>query len=181
MLNFERCYSENAQPLLRFLTLRVGNRELAEDIVADTFERVLRHRRRFDPRRASEKTWIYGIALNLVRDHLRREASAVRALERINDDGDAGGGDTISRVLANDEIGRALRVLSDEEREVVALRYAGDLTVPEIARVIGERVSTVEGRLYRSLRKLRAQLDAETVGGDSSGPGDLRTRVPPVE
>jgi RNA polymerase sigma factor (sigma-70 family) len=160
MLDFERCYEEHAGPLLRFLTLRLGDRSLAEDMVADTFERVLTHRRRFDPRRASEKTWVYGIALNLVRDHARREAVRTRALDHsagTYDQSDAGS--AFDRLLANDEIARAVRVLSDEEREVVALRYAADLTLPEIARIIGEKDSTVEGRIYRALRKLRAHLE----------------------
>ena len=55
---------------LRFL-IYGGDRVLAEDISADTFERVYRARRRFNRGRASEKTWIYSIALNLLRDHAR--------------------------------------------------------------------------------------------------------------
>src|SRR5918912_1801655 len=79
---FERLYVEHAEPLLAFLVYRTGNRVLAEDLLADTFERVLRARRRFDPRKASEKTWLYSIALNLVRDSARRQAAEARALER---------------------------------------------------------------------------------------------------
>jgi RNA polymerase sigma-70 factor (ECF subfamily) len=54
----------------------------------------------------------------------------------------------------------ALDRLSPEEREAVALRYGGDLTVPEVARLMREPVTTVEGRLYRGLRKLRDMMDA---------------------
>jgi RNA polymerase sigma-70 factor (ECF subfamily) len=43
----------------------------------------------------------------------------------------------------------------------VALRYGADLTVPEIAKVTGERLTTVEGRVYRALRKLREELTPE--------------------
>ena len=49
-------------------------------------------------------------------------------------------------------------ILSDDEREVVALRFGADMTVPEIAKLVEERVSTVEGRLYRALAKLRAEM-----------------------
>src|SRR3954470_6331520 len=62
---FERLYAEHAGPLLAFLTYRTGDAVLAEDLLADTFERVLRARRRFDPRRGSQKAWLYTIALNL--------------------------------------------------------------------------------------------------------------------
>ena len=49
--------------------------------------------------------------------------------------------------------------LSDEEREAIALRFGADLTVPEIAEVLGEPLTTVEGRVYRALRKLRERLE----------------------
>jgi RNA polymerase sigma-70 factor (ECF subfamily) len=52
----------------------------------------------------------------------------------------------------------ALETLSSEEREAVALRFGADMTVPEMAKVLGEPLTTVEGRVYRALRKLRAQL-----------------------
>jgi RNA polymerase sigma-70 factor (ECF subfamily) len=57
-----------------------------------------------------------------------------------------------------DELRRALDGLTAEERECVALRYGADLTVPEVGRVLGEKVSTVEGRVYRALRKMRDEL-----------------------
>jgi RNA polymerase sigma-70 factor (ECF subfamily) len=163
MRDFERCYAEHAEPLLRFVTFRVGDREVAKDVVADTFERVLRSRARFDPRKASEKTWIYGIALNLVRDHVRREHVAARAFEQAAVSAGSGfsSGQAIPELIADrDELRRALTVLPDAEREVVALRFGADLTMPEITKVIGEKLSTVEGRLYRGLSKLRAELNA---------------------
>src|SRR5207244_6347640 len=79
---FERLYEEHAQPLLAFLVYRSGSRPLAEDILADTFKRVLRARRRFDPRKAGEKTWVYSIALNCLRDTMRKRAAESRAIER---------------------------------------------------------------------------------------------------
>ena len=56
------------------------------------------------------------------------------------------------------DLQRALMTLSDEEREAIALRFGADMAVPEIARLQGERLTTVEGRVYRALRKLRDEL-----------------------
>ena len=53
----------------------------------------------------------------------------------------------------------ALATLSVEEREAIALRYGADLTVPEIAKLKGEKLTTIEGRVYRALRKLKNELD----------------------
>lgn len=161
---FERLYADHAQPLFGFLAYRTGDRVLAEDLLADTFERVLRARRRFDPRRGSEKTWIYSIALNLLRDHARRADAERRALERAHPVAAEGGASPIERIDERQALGRALAALSDEERQAVALRYGGDLTVPEIARLSGEKLTTVEGRVYRALRKLRDELGDSAPG-----------------
>jgi RNA polymerase sigma-70 factor, ECF subfamily len=157
---FERLYAEHAGPLLGFLVYRTGDRALAEDLLADTFERVLRARRPFDPRRASEKTWLYTIALNLLRDHARRTAAGSRALQRTLGDGYGPASEReLESVEQRDELQRALATLSPEEREAVALRYGADLTVPEIAKLRREKLTTVEGRVYRALRKLRDELE----------------------
>lgn len=155
--DFERLYEEHAQALFGFLAYRTGNHAAAEDLLASTFERALRARRRFDPRRGSEKRWLYSIALNLLRDQVRREGAEGRALERAG----AGQPDTApgpEGIDDRDSLRRALAKLSEEEREAVALRFGADLSVPEIARLTHERLTTVEGRVYRALRKLRGEL-----------------------
>jgi RNA polymerase sigma-70 factor (ECF subfamily) len=156
---FERLYAAHAQALFGFLSYRTGDRVLAEDLLADTFERALRARRRFDPRRASEKTWLYAIALNCLRDNARRRSTEARALERMASGPSPGSTGEMGEVSDRDLISRNLAVLSDEEREAIALRFGADLTVPEIAKLTGEPLTTMEGRLYRALRKLREAMD----------------------
>src|SRR3954452_9677442 len=79
--DFERLYAAEAQRLFAFLAYRTGDRALAEDLLADTFESALKARGRFDRRRGSERTWLYAIALNLVRDNARRSAAEARPLD----------------------------------------------------------------------------------------------------
>jgi RNA polymerase sigma factor (sigma-70 family) len=157
--HFERLYAEHAQALFGFLSYRTGDRVLAEDLLADTFERALRARRRFDPRKASEKTWLYAIALNCLRDNARRRSTEVRALERMASGPSLGSTGEMEEVSDRDLISRNLAVLTDEEREAIALRFGADLTVPEIAKLTGEPLTTMEGRLYRALRKLREAME----------------------
>ena len=153
--DFDRLYRREAQGLFGFLAYRTGDRALAEDLLADTFERALRARRGYDRRRGTERNWLYAIALNLLRDHARREAAAERALERT---GPAATSVDPPPFEARDAVQRALRVLSPEEREAIALRFGAELTVPEMAEVLSLPLSTVEGRVYRALRKLRERL-----------------------
>lgn len=155
---FERLYAAHAEQLLGFLVYRTGDRALAEDVMADTFERVLRTRFRFDPRKSSEKTWIYTIAMNVLRDQARRKGAEARALERAPEPVVSGGFGAYDLVDERDELRRALDGLTTEEREAVALRFGADLTVPEMAKLLGEKLTTVEGRVYRALRKMRDEL-----------------------
>ena len=155
---FERLYEEHAQGLLAFLAYRTGDRMLAEDLLADTFERVLKARRRFDPRKSSEKTWLYTIALNCLRDHGRRAAAEGRALEGVKVGAQASAPSHADQVDDRNAVHTALHALSEEEREAIALRYGADLTVPEIAKLMKEPLTKIEGRVYRALRKLREEL-----------------------
>ena len=150
---FERLYSDEAQGLFAFLAYRTGDRALAEDLLSDAFERALRGK--FNPRKGSAKTWLYAIALNVLRDHVRRSAAESRAYERV-DEGEAR--DPFAEVEVRDELMRGLARLSAEEREAISLRFGAALTVPEMAAVLGEPLTTIEGRVYRALRKLREAL-----------------------
>jgi RNA polymerase sigma-70 factor, ECF subfamily len=155
---FEQLYAEHAQALYGFLSYRTGDRVLAEDLLADTFERALRARRRFDPRKASEKTWLYAIALNCLRDHARRRAAEGRAVERIAAAPAPQPAGEVDELADRDLVSRSLKALTEEEREAIALRFGAGLTVPEIAKLSGEKLTTVEGRVYRALRKLREEM-----------------------
>ncbi len=161
---FERLYAEEAQGLYGYLAYRTGDRALAQDLLADVFERALRARRRYDPRKGSARTWLYAIAGNLLVDHARRQAAGARAVERAGPSPESELDRRIEALPERDALAHALATLSDEEREAVALRFGADLTVPEMAALTGEPLTTVEGRLYRALRKLRTALDPERLG-----------------
>jgi RNA polymerase sigma-70 factor (ECF subfamily) len=168
---FERLYAEHAQALFGFLRYRTNDPVLAEDLLADTYERVLRARRRFDPRKASEKTWLYKIALNCLSDHRRRRAAESRALELV---ATSSGQESIDDHWTDDQselidelaggfseddlLSRSLGLLQGPEREAIALRFGADLSIAEIASVTGEQFTTIEARVYRALRKLRDAL-----------------------
>ena len=162
---FERLYAEHAQGLFAFLRYRTGDSALAEDLLADTCERVLRSRRRFDPRKGSAKTWLYAIALNCLHDHLRRRAGESRALEQVAagtgfpatdfEDIDELVDDASEGFSGHDLLNRSLAALSGPEREAVSLRYGAELTVAEISKLTGEPLTTIESRVYRALEKLR--------------------------
>jgi RNA polymerase sigma-70 factor (ECF subfamily) len=152
---FERLYADEAQGLFAFLAYRTGDRALAEDLLADAFERALRGN--YNRRKGPAKTWLYAIALNVLRDHVRRSAAEGRAYARV-DTGTSELVDPFAGVEHRDELTRGLATLSGEEREAISLRFGAGLTVPEMAKLLGEPLTTIEGRVYRALRKLREAL-----------------------
>ena len=153
---FERMYREHARPLFAYIRWQCGDDALAEDLMADVFERALRSAHKYDPDRGSESTWLYAIAVNRVRDHGRRRSAERRAVQRLRTEvvasvAGSGGASAADRY----DLSGALARLTDEEREVIALRFGADLTVAQVAEAAGQPKTTVEGRLYRALRKLR--------------------------
>ena len=156
---FERLYAEHAEGLLGFLIYRTADRPLAEDLLADAFERAIRGRRRFDRRKASEKTWLYSIALNCLRDHSRRTDAEKRALARVAADATDTAPDPAPAIEARDAVSRALASLNPDEQDALALRYGAELSIPEIAKLIGVRESTARGRVYGAMGKLRDELE----------------------
>ena len=154
----ERLYEDHAAGLFSFLAYRTGNRALAEDLLADSFERVIRARGRFARSRGSEKAWLYAIALNVLRDRARRDKVEERALAAVAVAPAAPAAEA-DAVADRDAVRRAIATLPDEERDAIALRFGAGLTVSEIAKVTGEPLARTEGRVYRALRKLREELE----------------------
>jgi RNA polymerase sigma factor (sigma-70 family) len=160
---FERLYEQHAQGVFGFLAYRCGDRDLAEDLLAETFERALRARRRFDPRRGSSRAWLYAIAINVLRDQMRRRAAEGRALERVRalrspEPGEPPAAPGVSAALES-----GLAALTSSEREAVALHFGAGLRAQEVAHLTGQPLTTVNGRLYRALDKLRAELGPDRL------------------
>jgi RNA polymerase sigma factor (sigma-70 family) len=159
----EALYEQHARGIFAFLVFRSGDRALAEDLLADTFERVLRARRRGLRSPEREKAWLYRIALNVLRDHARRSGVEARALASVAAERSPPA-EGPTAVETRDLVRRVVASLSAEEQHAIALRFGAELTVPEIAAVLKEPLPRVEGRVYRALRKLRPLLEADFEG-----------------
>jgi RNA polymerase sigma-70 factor, ECF subfamily len=164
---FAQLYDDEVWSVYGFFGYRVRSREEAEDLTQLTFERALRSWERFDPDRASPRTWLLAIARNLLIDHYRSDRSSRQdSLDEAEGSESALGqaADPAESVLGiSPELETALATLADRQREILALRFGGDLTGPEIAELTGLSVGNVQQILSRSLRQLRANLDVESA------------------
>lgn len=155
---FARVYDEHVWNVFGFFGYRLRRREEAEDLTQQTFERALRAWGRFDPERASALTWLLVIARNLLIDHYRRAPAEEPLAEGDELDSQLPPAEDEGSLGISPELEQALAVLGDRERELIALRFGGDLTTPEIAGIVGLSVANVQQILSRSMRRLRSEL-----------------------
>lgn len=157
---FGRLFDEHASGLHRYLARRVGT-TIADDLVSETFLAALRGRHGYDPTRAAVRPWLYGIASNLLRRHLRDELRELRATARLVDPHvvETPEGRIAERLDARTRVARlagALALLSDGDREVLLLTSWAGLSPVEIAQALDIPAGTVRSRLHRVRRWLRA-------------------------
>jgi RNA polymerase sigma factor (sigma-70 family) len=133
----------------------LGDRAGAEDVTALAFERLYRSRTRLDRSRGTPRAWLFAIARNAALDELRRRHRLdVTAAESVDDRPQAIA--TIEHAERRATVQAALRTLSAREREVVLLKFHGQLTNAELARVLGISESNAGTRVHRALSTLRA-------------------------
>lgn len=164
-LEFEQAYDDNLARVYRFFAYRLDSRDDAEDLTQQCFERALRAWDRFDPRRAPASTWLLAIARNLLIDHYRARGSDASevSLEDVDPSALPSARDSPSGVGVEAELAAALSQLGDRDREIVALRFGADLSGAAIAELTGLTLANVQQILSRSLRRLRAALEAKEV------------------
>lgn len=139
--------------LSQFLFRRTAGRDV-EDLYQETWMRVVRHAERFD-RDRKFSTWLFQIAVNLCRDWQRRPPpEAVPVDERSEGAG-------IERIEAEIDAARLLDHLSEEQRDVVILRYYHDLRESDVAEILGVPKGTVKSRMHAAMQTLAGVLGAE--------------------
>lgn len=169
---FDRILTAYGPRLYGYLYRLIGSRQDAEDLLQDLFVRVVRGIGDYDHTGRFE-SWLFRIALNLVRDrqrHLRRRrgllgawgsgngqgGEEVRAAEPVADEEPSA---AMERAEDADQLQAALAALPPAEREVIMLRFFSDLTFQEIADVMGTPLGTALARGHRALRRLRGLLE----------------------
>ena len=144
----------------------LGERTAAEDVTALAFERLYRSRARLDHRRGTPRAWLFAIARNAALDELRRRRRRPQHEldEELTADRDCA--ETFEHVERRAAVREALAGLPLREREVVLLKFHGQLSNSELARALGISESNAGTRLHRALTRLREhclQIDRQEV------------------
>ncbi|WP_170067848.1 RNA polymerase sigma factor [Lentzea guizhouensis] len=165
-------YDRHARDLHRYLALRV-DAAIADDLVSESFLTAWERRGTFDPARASLKAWLFGIATNLLRQHVRTEGRRLRAWARdhgrrvVTDHVEDRTAAVVDAKSLMNDLTEALADLRPEERDVLLMTAWADLTAAEVAEVTETPVATVRTRLFRARTKLRARINGQEGDGDA--------------
>ena len=146
-------YRSFERPLYALGIRWLNDPKLAEELVQEVTLRVWRRASRFDPERGASSSWIFGIARNVAADLARARA---RAPVPVAETPDRAAPWDEERAWTAWEVARAVALLPEDQRRVVELAYANQMTQSEIAAALGIPLGTVKTRLYTALRKLRA-------------------------
>lgn len=151
-----RAFDEHGSALLGFAVNAVRDRPLAEDCVQETFLRAWRARESFDPARASERTWLFAIARNVIADAFRARGR----MPRIGDEQEleqhpASGSDPLERL----QIIEGLSRLSTAHRQVIVAVHLEGRTYAELSDATGVPIATLRTRAFHALRALRGHLE----------------------
>jgi RNA polymerase sigma-70 factor, ECF subfamily len=149
-----RLYSD---PILAFLTALVGNRHDAEDLTTQTFVRMIESLPRFQLGTAPFSAWLYRIARNLAFDHFRsnRRSQPLAAVPAARGSEQPSAEDRAMQWFGLASILRVLRVLPEEQQEVVLLKFVCSLGNAEVARVVGKSEGAVKALQHRALDSLQ--------------------------
>jgi RNA polymerase sigma-70 factor (ECF subfamily) len=153
-------YDHYVERVFRFVRFRLGSHLDAEDVSQRVFLQMIEALPRYHSRGAPFGAWLFRIARNAVIDH-RRTHRIHEPLEAVVDSASAERGPEEATITAAEmeRVAAALNHLTDDQREVITLRFVAGLSHGEIAAVLGRREGAVRATQFRALHALRQQLD----------------------
>ncbi len=162
---FDVVFERHYRALHGYLSRRLGS-AAADDVVSETFLVAFRRRRGYDTRYPDSRPWLFGIAINLARSHLRAERRRLTLHSATEPAGLDPQLSAVDRQLSTNERQRllgAIAALSRGERDALTLYALAGLTYDEIARALNISRGTVASRLSRARQTLRAELGADST------------------
>jgi len=159
---FAAIYDRHRQAILTYTYFRVSDQAAAEDLAAEVFVRMVAGIRRYRHRGKPILAWLYTIARHLLADYYRRNRRGARLPldERLV----AGSGNPVAAVegqLAADCLQRALRRLSEAQRQVIVAKFVEDRSNREVADLLDKTEGAVKSLQHRALAALRRAIEKE--------------------
>ena len=168
---FRAFYDRTARPVWAYLSRMTGDKQLADDLLQETYYRFLRADRGYASE-AHRRNYLFRIATNLVRDDRRRRRPQLVAVPEETDRNALRSLDDVAgRTALRADLSRAMASLSSREQVMLWLAYAQGSSHDEIAESLGLKTSSIKLLLFRARRRL-----AQLLRGDRAVPAGERIR-----
>lgn len=162
MIAFDEVFETFYKRVYNYIWYRVNHKEIAEDLTSLVFEKAMIRMDQFDPEKGMMEVWMISIARNIVTDYFRsvkrrpQPVALEYTMELISNDRN-----DEQRLIDREEkamLARALQSLHDNERNLLAMKYAAQLTNVSIAQILNISESNVGVKIHRCLKKLKKEL-----------------------
>jgi RNA polymerase sigma-70 factor, ECF subfamily len=153
-------YEQYHPGIFRYLYYRVGDQQTAEDLTSEVFLRMLRFLPAYRSQNVAFQAWLFQIARNLAIDHHRQ--MLVRNPVRLEEDLIAGNDDpavATEHGLTSQSLRRALSRLTEEQRDVIVMRFVSAMPIAEVAQTLHKSEAAIKGLQRRALVALRETLN----------------------
>ncbi|MDD2447728.1 MAG: sigma-70 family RNA polymerase sigma factor [Tissierellia bacterium] len=150
--------------IYNYIYYRINSHHWAEDLTSQIFERVMTRIDTYNKEKAPFEVWLFGIAKNVVNDYFRElKKDKVFSIDSIKElvSGKKSPEDIIEIKETNGELLRALKTLNMRERNIIALKFGANIKNIEIAEILNLTESNVGVILYRTMKKLKKELEKE--------------------
>ena len=154
-------YEENFERIYRYIVFKTGDRTEAEDMTQQVFLNALQSISSFKWKGMPFSSWLYRIAHNQIVDYLRKKSRRPTVpLEKVIVADSDDPRQVVERRLEIEEVAAATKRLTRAQQEVISLRFAGGLSVAEVARTMGRSEGAVKALQHSAIRALRKVLAA---------------------
>jgi RNA polymerase sigma-70 factor, ECF subfamily len=166
---FGRLFDTYVDTVHRYISYRVRDHALAEDLTSETFLRALRRISSYTWQGRDFGAWLVTIARNLIADHFKSsryklELTTSDLVEAGIDRTEPGPEDQVLAGLTNDTLLAAVTRLNPEQQECIVLRFLQGMSVAETAAVLGKNDGAIKALQYRAVKALGRLLPAEALG-----------------
>ena len=170
---FGRIFDAYAGPIHKFIASRVRRPSDAEDLTQLVFVKALEALPRYEARGAPFGGWLFRLARNAIIDQVRTQKIHLPLLAAVTRQTDEAGPEQRAALKDDfDRVAEALKELTEDQREVIELRFFAGLSVLETAMAMGRQEGTIRGLQFRAIQSLRRTLALLAV--DATEPVTVR-------
>ena len=152
-------YEENFDKIYRYIVLKIGEKTEAEDMTQQVFLKAFKNISTYKYQGLPFSSWLYRIAHNQIVDYFRKKSKrATVPLDESLAAGDSDPSQEVELSLDIEDLSRATKRLSKAQQEVISLRFAGEFSIAQVARMMGKSEGAIKALQHSAIVSLRKVL-----------------------